>query len=147
MKGFKSVVVTMALLCAACAGNGLKTVHINMAGTPFNIEIANTPETKEKGLMERRSLAPNAGMLFVYDYDKKMSFWMKNTSIPLSIAYISSEGVIKEIYDMEPFNLVPVLSKHSVRYALELNKGKFDELGIVPGMKIFDPAVMLKDGH
>lgn len=144
MRDFKLTLFLLALLFISCESNRMQTVTIELAGTPFSIEVATSLEEQTKGLMKRKSLDPNSGMIFTYDYDKKMSFWMKNTLIPLSIAYISADGVVKEIYDMEPLDLVPVVSKHSVRYALEVNQGRFSELGIVTGMKLFDPGQTFK---
>ncbi len=106
----------------------------------FHVEIADTDESRAQGLMHRESLPADQGMLFVFDRDQRLSFWMKNTSIPLSIAYISSDGVIREIRDMEPYDLTPVRSQRSVRYALEVNQGAFEEAGISEGDSVEIPA-------
>ncbi|MFW6387736.1 MAG: DUF192 domain-containing protein [bacterium] len=102
----------------------------------FQVEIADTEETRSQGLMHRDELPENHGMLFVFDRDQRMSFWMKNTSIPLSIAYISSDGVIREIHDMEPHDLDSVRSSRSARYALEVNQGAFERNGIEVGDQV-----------
>jgi hypothetical protein len=102
----------------------------------FQVELADEPAERQLGLMERKSLDQDRGMLFVFPEDQVLAFWMKNTLIPLSIAYIDSFGVIREIHDMEPFSLRPVSSLVSVRYALEVNQGRFSELGIEPGHKV-----------
>jgi uncharacterized membrane protein (UPF0127 family) len=108
--------------------------HINGAeGTPILAEIARTDAQRERGLMWRRSLAEGEGMLFVFDRDRILSFWMKNTLIPLSIAYIAADGRILEIHDMEPRRLAPVQSARSARYALEVNRGWFARMGIKAG--------------
>jgi uncharacterized membrane protein (UPF0127 family) len=96
-------------------------------------EIAATDSERAKGLMWRTAMNDNEGMLFVYDRDIQMSFWMKNTLIALSIAFISSRGEILEIYDMEPQNTRPVKSERSCRYALEVPQGWFARTGIRPG--------------
>jgi uncharacterized membrane protein (UPF0127 family) len=83
--------------------------------------------------MYRESLKDGEGMLFVFDRDKLASFWMKNTFIPLSIAYIKSDGSILEIHHMRPEDLSLVRSSLSVRYALEVPQGWFDRAGIGPG--------------
>jgi uncharacterized membrane protein (UPF0127 family) len=93
-------------------------------------EIARTGEEKERGLMFRKKLEDGKGMLFIYDYDLRMSFWMKNTIIPLSIAYITKNGAITGIFDMEPLRLSPVRSTRAVRYALEVPQGWFDRAGV-----------------
>lgn len=86
--------------------------------------------------MYRKELKDGEAMLFVFDKDDILSFWMKNTLIPLSIAYITSDGKILEIYDMEPGNLNPVRSSRSVRYALEVPEGWFGRAGIGIGDKM-----------
>jgi len=99
-------------------------------------EIARTNAQREQGLMYRKIVKDGEGMLFVFEKDEPLSFWMKNTLVPLSIAYISSDGRILEIYDMAPGNLNPVQSSRSVRYALEVPQGWFGRAGIVPGDSI-----------
>ena len=86
--------------------------------------------------MGRESMDENHGMLFVYDRDSKKSFWMKNTKIPLSIAFIAADGTIREIYDMEPLSTRIVDSRYSVRYVLEVNQGAFERHGIKAGDKV-----------
>lgn len=100
---------------------------------PFRVELAVTEEQRARGLMFREDLAPEEGMLFVFPDSALRSFWMKDTPLPLSIAFISRAGVILEIHDMEPFSLEPVRSRYPARYALEVNRGRFSELGITPG--------------
>jgi uncharacterized membrane protein (UPF0127 family) len=102
-------------------------------GATVSAEIAATDGERAKGLMWRTALNDGAGMLFVYDRDIQMSFWMKNTLIPLSIAFISSKGEILEIRDMEPQDTRPVRSERSCRYALEVPQGWFSRAGIRPG--------------
>jgi uncharacterized membrane protein (UPF0127 family) len=96
-------------------------------------EIARTGTERETGLMFRESLADGEGMLFVFERDEMLSFWMKNTLIPLSIAYISYNGRILEIHDMKPRDLSPVRSSRSARYALEVPRGWFERAGVKPG--------------
>ncbi len=112
----------------------------NVRGTKIslNAEIANNEFRRRKGLMFRKTLPVNEGMLFVFEYDQKLSFWMKNTYIPLSIAFIDAGGFIREIYDMAPLheNII-YSSKNFVRYALEVNKGWFAGNNIVPGCRVF----------
>lgn len=104
----------------------------------LNAEIANNEFRRRKGLMFRKNLPLNEGMLFVFEYDQKLSFWMKNTYIPLSIAFIDGGGFIREIYDMAPLNEnIIYTSKYSVRYALEVNKGWFARNNIQPGCRVF----------
>lgn len=120
-------------------GEVLETAELQINGHALEVEVARSPDEQAKGLMHRKSLSGNKGMLFTYERDRKLSFWMKNTSIPLSIAFISADGTIKEIYDMKPFSLKQVSSRHSVRYALEVNQGYFEELGISVGDRVQFP--------
>ena len=100
------------------------------------VEIARTEAQRAQGLMHRTSLDDGAGMLFIFERDQILAFWMKDTLIPLSIAYISADGRILEIYDMEPGNLNPVVSSRSARYALEVPQGWFQRVGIRTGDRL-----------
>lgn len=103
----------------------------------LDIEIARTVKEQTYGLMNRDRLSENSGMLFIFDSDSYRNFWMKNTKIPLSIAYIDSAGTIKEIYDMKPLDIsITYQSKYPVRYALEVNRGWFKKNKIHTGCKI-----------
>ena len=99
-------------------------------------EIARTDEELSRGLMYRTELADGEGMLFVFTRDDILSFWMKNTLIPLSIAFIASDGRILEIHDMEPGNLNPVRSGRSARYALEVPQGWFNRIDLGVGDRL-----------
>jgi uncharacterized membrane protein (UPF0127 family) len=132
----------LAAVNGACAGGDakpqgrLETLELRIGGadgTPISAEIARTDEQRERGLMGRRSLADGEGMLFVFEGDRILSFWMKNTLIPLSIAYIAYDGRILEIHDMEPLSLQAIHSGRSARYALEVPRGWFDRMGIRAG--------------
>ncbi|MCL2208749.1 MAG: DUF192 domain-containing protein [Treponema sp.] len=98
-----------------------------------NAEIARSEEEKSQGLMHRKELADGDGMFFIYERDQVLSFWMKNTYIPLSIAFIASDGRIIDIKDMHPHDENSVRSSRSVRYALEVPQGWFTRAGINPG--------------
>lgn len=105
----------------------------------IDAELARTPDERNFGFMERKNIPDGTGMLFVFEYDQQLSFWMKNTPHPLSIAYVDSRGTIREIHDMKPFSLVSVQSAISVRYALEVPQGWFEKNQITPGAKISLP--------
>ncbi|MDL2321275.1 DUF192 domain-containing protein [Desulfosarcina sp. OttesenSCG-928-B08] len=102
----------------------------------IQVEVAITPEDRARGLMHRNVLAEDAGMLFVFEKDQILSFWMKDTQIPLSIAFIAADGRILEIRDMEPESRELILSSAPARYALEMNQGWFEKNGIVPGHRV-----------
>jgi uncharacterized membrane protein (UPF0127 family) len=116
---------------------GLRIAEIRISNSPLTVEIADTPQASQNGLMFRDSLPDDRGMLFIFDQPRKASFWMKNTKIPLSIAYIDSAGGILEIKSMNPLDetVVPS-SSNQVAYALEVNQGWFGRHGISPGAKI-----------
>ncbi len=128
------------LLLFSCQGEEkLETCTLSINGIEISAELASTPEQREKGLMFRKELGPREGMLFVFEAERKVSFWMKNTYIPLSVAYINKKGVIKEIHDLQPESLNPVASSYSILYALEMNQGFFTEHGILTGDQILFP--------
>ncbi len=110
-----------------------------MGNTTYKVEIARTMEERAKGLMYRNRLKPETGMLFVFPRDQKPSFWMKDTKVPLSIAFISKDGIIREIIRMKPLSRKNMVSTYSVRYALEVNRGEFERLGIKVGDKVIIP--------
>ena len=98
------------------------------------VEIADDDAERARGLMKRTELAEDAGMLFVFERERTLSFWMRNTLIPLSIAYIDAEGRIVDIEDMEPLDdQTKHPSAEPAQYALEVNQGFFDERGIEVG--------------
>lgn len=100
------------------------------------VELANNHITRECGLMNRKSMGKNNGMLFKFPYSTRLSFWMKNTYIPLDIAYIDDNGKILQIESMVPLSTKAVRSNNECRYALEVNKGWFRENGIGVDSKI-----------
>ena len=125
------------LLAQAQARRATVVIEQGIRRAAVQAEIAETPEQREIGLMHRASLAEDAGMLFIYAEEQRLSFWMKNTRIPLSVAFITSGWVINEILDMEsprPGQEPPIhTSKAPARYALEMNQGWFRRKGIGPG--------------
>ena len=127
-----------ATAAAACASHKLETAVLTIAradstSVAITVELARTDEEKAQGLMYRKKLPDGEGMIFIYDRDQQMSFWMKNTVIPLSIAFIAADGRIVEIRDMQPHDLSAVKSSRSVRYALETPQGWFDRAGVKAG--------------
>jgi len=105
-------------------------------GNKVNVEIAITSLQQSCGLMFRTSLEKDSGMLFFYKESKVLSFWMKDTNIPLTIAFIDEKGVIVDLHDLKPKNLTPVESRGKVKYALEMNKGWFKNKKIKVGDKV-----------
>ena len=114
---------------------------IRQDGTEFIVkaEIAEKTEDRNHGYMERKIIPDGTGMLFVFDKDQILSFWMKNTPHPLSIAYIDSKGKIRNIYDMTPYSLSSIISTVSVRYALEVPQCWYKKNGITEGDTVILP--------
>lgn len=132
------VLVSCAVL-ASCSAQEEKLeerIELQVGDETFTVEVARTDKDRSRGLMYRSSIGENEGMLFVFERDQRLSFWMKNTEIPLSIAYISRDGTIREIYDLTPHSERTVESNYAVRYALELPRGAFDRAGAGPGDSI-----------
>jgi uncharacterized protein len=129
-----------ALLLAAAfavrADAPLRTLQVKVGAHPLKVEVAATDADREKGLMFRRSLGANEGMLFIFTEPEYHSMWMKNTLIPLSVAFVDKEGVILNILDMEPQTLDTHMSAGPSIYAIETNKGWFAQKGIKAGDRV-----------
>jgi uncharacterized protein len=130
-----SLAVLMALSSPA-SGEDLPTVQLSIKGHGLVAEVAATTPTRTVGLMRRFSLKPDHGMLFVFDAPQPLAFWMKNTFVPLSIAFIGADGRILNIDDMAPQTETTHPSRGPALYALEMKKGWFAERGIVAGYRV-----------
>lgn len=115
---------------------GLKTLELKTGIYRIQAEIADSPETRQTGLMNRTSMPMNSGMLFVFEEKASHCFWMFSTKIPLSIAFIADDGKILNIEEMQSGSTNNHCPKAAVRYALEMNKQWFSERVIVPGTVI-----------
>ena len=112
----------------------LKTIKLYLGSAELTVEIADENHERQAGMMHRTTMPENEGMLFVFPYPHQSGFWMKNTIVPLSIAYIDPASRVIEIHDMQPGNTKPVESRSArVQYALEVNQGWFAKNGIKPG--------------
>jgi len=119
----------------------LQTLTIDASGgekVEVRVEVADDLFERARGLMYRKALGVNRGMLFVYPEEQELSFWMKNTLIPLSIAFIDSERRIVDIQDMKPLDDEPpsYVSADPAQYALEVNQGFFEEKGVKVGDRV-----------
>ncbi|HEY9317803.1 MAG TPA: DUF192 domain-containing protein [Achromobacter sp.] len=114
----------------------LPTTQLSAGIHIIRAEVANTDATRRDGLMFRKELPGNEGMLFVFEQPDVQCFWMRNTLLPLSIAFIADDGTIVNIDDMAPQTEDPHCAKKPVRYALEMAQGWFAEHGIKAGRKI-----------
>lgn len=135
---------TVSLWPQTACSSDARSASIEAAGHRLEVEIADTEELRSRGLMNRRHLDENTGMLFVFERETRPSFWMKNTSIPLSIAFISSDGTIRQIEDLQPHSLDTVESARTVRFALEVNRGWFAARNIRPGDRVVIPEDILR---
>ena len=117
----------------AAAADALPAIPLTINGHKITAEVAATPEQRATGLMHRFSLRPDHGMVFVFDRAEPQSFWMMNTFIPLSIAFIAPDGRIINVDDMAPHDENTHWSKGPALYALEMRKGWFAERGIRAG--------------
>lgn len=124
------------LTTLACAKQGLPTTMIEVGGKEITVEVADEPAERQQGLMYRDTLGADDGMLFVYPDAQERGFWMKNTKVPLSIAYADAAGRIVAIEDMTPQSLDQVPSGEPAMYALEMNRGWFDTHGVAVGATI-----------
>ncbi|MCH9639654.1 MAG: DUF192 domain-containing protein [Betaproteobacteria bacterium] len=111
-------------------------VTLEISGYSLTAEVADTRTLRAQGLMYRETLGKDKGMLFVFPRSDYYSMWMKNTYIPLSVAFIDKNGIILNIADMHPETLTPHESVGLAKYALEMNVGWFSEKKIVEGFKV-----------
>ena len=110
---------------------------IKVGDRTVRMQLAVLPAEMQRGLMERRDLGPDDGMIFVYDKPQQMSFWMRNTPTPLDIGFFTSDGRLVEIHPLHPFDEKTVNShSRELRFALEMNQGWYRAGGIKPGAKL-----------
>jgi uncharacterized membrane protein (UPF0127 family) len=129
-------VLALAALAAAPAFAQPPVTQLNAGMHLIRAEVVSDPGTRAEGLMYRKSMAQNAGMLFIFDEAAVHCMWMKNTLIPLSVAFIDDRGAIVNIADMEPQTEASHCAAQPVRYALEMNRGWFATRGVKPGSRL-----------
>ncbi len=132
----KRLLFITALLLATAAQAAMPQIELSAKGQKILVEVAVTEADRMQGLMHRRMMPENRGMLFVFPQPAHHAFWMMNTYIPLSIAFMEDDGTIVNIEDMQPHTQNSHSARKPVRYALEMNQGWFAKRGIKPGMKI-----------
>ena len=136
-KFIRYIFVLLAPICSgyslAQVNVGLPTIELKTGIYRIQAELADTPKSREVGLMNRTSMLTNSGMLFVFEQKAGHCFWMNNTKIPLSIAFIADDGKIVNIDEMQAETTNNHCPTAPVRYALEMNKQWFSERVIVPG--------------
>lgn len=114
----------------------LPEVQLSAGMYLIRAEVAAEPGHRSRGLMYRKSLASNAGMLFVFDQPAAHCMWMKNTYVPLSVAFLDEQGAIINIADMQPHSEETHCAAKPALYALEMNRGWFAARGVKPGMRL-----------
>lgn len=105
----------------------------------INAQVAATPQQRAVGLMFRKEMPANEGMLFAFEQAAEQCFWMKNTLLPLTAAFVADDGTIVNLADMQPQSLVSHCSTKPVRFVLEMNQGWFDKRGLKAGSKLGGP--------
>jgi len=128
-----SALALVALQAAAL--EKFQSSQVKVGNQSLKVELAITEPQRMQGLMYREKLGANDGMLFVFDEPEYQSMWMKNTLIPLSVAFLAPDGTILNVEDMEPQTLNPHMSAGPALYAIETNKGWFAAHGLKPGDK------------
>lgn len=115
---------------------GLPRVKLSIGMHLIDAQVAQTPGQREVGLMFREQMPQNEGMLFVFEQPSEQCFWMRNTLIPLTAAFIADDGTVVNLEDMKPKTLDSHCSTKPVRYVLEMNQGWFSRKGIKSGFKV-----------
>jgi uncharacterized protein len=129
-------VLALILVAGPAAAQQLPVVQLKAGMHLIRAEVAADFSTRGRGLMHRKSLAPNAGMLFIFDGPAIHCMWMKNTYIPLSVAFVDDKGEIINIADMQPHSEQSHCAARPALYALEMDRGWFAARGIKPGSRV-----------
>jgi uncharacterized membrane protein (UPF0127 family) len=135
IKVFLSLISFIFIASQATAAS-LPVIELKIGKTSIQAEVASTPASQQLGLMYRKELATNSGMLFIFNDKAGHCFWMKNTLIPLSIAFLEDDGKIINIEEMLPQTEVSHCPTGATRFALEMNSGWFSNRKYMPGMVI-----------
>jgi len=142
MNHFATLLITLATLCCNTAGAqgapqmNLPRIKITVGMYLIDTQVAATPEQRSTGLMFRQEMPQGEGMLFAFDASSVQCFWMKNTLLPLTAAFVADDGTIVNLVDMKPQTLESHCSTKPVRYVLEMNQGWFNKKGIKAGSKL-----------
>ncbi|MFN3884126.1 MAG: DUF192 domain-containing protein [Rhodocyclaceae bacterium] len=130
------VMMVALLLAGATFAQSLPMIELNVGIHRIEAEVAATNAVRMRGLMQRKSLATQRGMLFVFDQEARHCMWMKNTYLPLSVAFLDASGRILNIEEMQPLTEENHCAARPARYALEMNRGWFADRGLKPGDRI-----------
>jgi len=135
-KTLVGVVVGLAMSAAALAQNAMPMMELSAGFHRIEAEVAANDQNRQLGLMNRKAMAVQHGMLFVFPQDNTHCMWMRNTLLPLSVAFLDDEGKVINIEDMQPQTEDNHCARRPARYALEMNLGWFTQRGIKPGVKL-----------
>lgn len=131
-----------SLPLAACSDETRLVVQSESGNHAFTVEVVDTPETRAQGLMYRQELADDAGMLFDFREERPVSFWMRNTFIPLDMLFIEADGTILNIHaNARPHDTTSIPSDGPVQFVLEIPGGRSEELGIAAGDMVEHPRI------
>mgnify|MGYP002266853848 CR=1 FL=1 len=132
--------LTCLFLLSACSTHecrmDLPIIPLSINDKSLRVEVAATPAARRCGLSHRWKLASNRGMLFVFKQEQQLHFWMQDTTIPLSILYIDAKHIVREHHDLTPHSTTFVSSRARAQYALEANRGWFEDNMVKPGDKV-----------
>jgi len=129
-----AAIATVALPLAACSDEGRLVLRSSTGDYSFNVEVVDTNESRAQGLMYRTELADDAGMLFDFKEERAVSFWMRNTFIPLDMIFVDAAGVVKNIHvNAIPHDVTGIPSEGPVQFVLEIPGGRSVEIGLKPG--------------
>jgi hypothetical protein len=134
--GLRTLLVALFLTASASVAAALPEVTLSIGPHQLTAEVAATDPSRSKGLMHRRMMPENRGMLFVFQSVALHGMWMMNTYLPLSVAFVDRDGTIINIADMEPHTQTTHGATRPAKYALEMNKGWFAKRGVKPGDRI-----------
>ena len=134
-----ALLALLTFICSAHAQEGpqhLPSTKLSVGMHVLQVEVARTPQERSIGLMFRKAMGVSEGMLFVFEEPGQQCFWMKNTLLPLSVAFIADDGTVVNIDDMKPLTLDSHCSTKPVRFVLEMNDGWFAKRGVKAGTQI-----------
>ncbi len=151
MRPFLLATLVSAVMLAACGGDSAApatsswpsrtvTVRGGTGSATLTVELATTERQREQGLMFRQSLSDSEGMLFLFPSDVTVGFWMANTYVPLTIAYLAADGTVLELRDGKPLDQAVLTPRQPYRDVLEVSQGWFDRHGLAIGAKVILPS-------
>ena len=127
------LILVAAIGCQESPSSSLPTVKMKLGSKTFTLEVAADDPSRQHGLMQRDSMPSDHGMIFVFAESQRLSFYMKNTRIPLDIVFVGPDRAVVSIKQMKPYDLSTTSSDYGAKWAIELNKGAASEAGVKVG--------------